>query len=138
MVSLRRVEAARLREVNVSALRRTRDIIFPPRPSFASLYVRSETRFSGRTGRGSVISFLPPPSPLGKSLELESWPVSRKKAAPHWPLVVIVVDVVKVRRVREAAVLVTGAARAGRSRRMDRMNTESGMDGSRKARVMQE
>lgn len=36
--------------------------------------------------------------------------MSRKKAASHWSLIVIVVDIVEVRRVREAAVLITGAA----------------------------
>lgn len=42
-------------------------------------------------------------------LELEPWPVSRKKTAPHRSLAVIVVDVMEVRRIRESAVLVTGA-----------------------------
>lgn len=47
-------------------------------------------------------------SPQG-CLKLELRPVSRKKAAPHWPLVVIVVDVVEIGRIRVTAVLVTGA-----------------------------
>lgn len=55
-----------------NALRRTCEITFPPAASFG--YVRSETRFGGRIGRGGAIS----PSRVGTRLELESWPVSRK------------------------------------------------------------
>jgi len=62
---------------------------------------------------------------VSTGLKLELWPVSRKKAAPHRSLVIIV-NVVEVRRIRKAAVFVTRAAWTGWSRRMHRVDAASG------------
>jgi len=59
---------------------------------------------------------------LREYLKFEFWPVSRKKAASHWPFVIIIIYVVEIRWVRETAVFVTGTTWTGRSRRMDWMN----------------
>lgn len=101
------VEVARLREINVTLYDTRARNSFPIHDITLS-YVRSKTRGPRlRTSRW-IERRDREMSPQG-CLKLESWPVSRKKAAPHWPLVVVVVDVVEIGRIRETAILVTGA-----------------------------